>query len=341
MRKPDDSRWNALILLLELAGKEDVDLFCISGDLFDRESDADVLRPQIRRLFSGRKFKVLIIPGNHDCDSYGGEYFGADAVVFTSAEIPYETGGLNVWGIPFRPGGREGMLKTLAFYRKNLPSDRMNIILYHGELLDSFFNRKDFGREGEERYMPARLSDFSGLNAEYILAGHFHTNFSIKKFEGCYFVYPGSPVSVTRRETGRRKANIFDAGAPPGELPLDTFFYDRKFVRFGPFDEISPLEKVEKAVGEADENSHLILNLSGSFNGARFGTDETEIALNLKKFENEGCSFEPFEFRDMRRLACSELFALFEEKLRARDMASEARERIWELAVRAMVEAGL
>ena len=340
LRCLDDARWRALGRLLELAEKEGAGLFCISGDLFDRESDADNLRPQIRLLFSGRKFKVLIIPGNHDCDSYGGEYFGSDAVVFNSFETPFEAGELNIWGIPFMPGGREGILKILDFYRKSLPADKTNIILYHGELLDSFFNRKDFGEEGAGRYMPVRLSDFSGLNADYVLAGHFHTNFSIKMVEDCYFVYPGSPVSVTRRESSRRKANIFEAGAAPREIPLDTFFYDKKFIKFGPFDEASPLEKVEQAVREADENSHLILNLSGTFNGARFDTDESEIAGNLKKFENDRCSFEPFEFRDMQRLACDELFMAFEEKLRSRDIPPGAAERIWELAVRAMVEAG-
>lgn len=342
LKSPDDSRWQALLRLLEAAEKEGAGLLCISGDLFDRDADADSLRPLVRRLFSGGKFKVLIIPGNHDYGSFGGEYFGADAVVLNSHGTPFEAGGLNVWGIPFSPAaGREGLLKTLDFYRKNLPADRTNIILYHGELLDSFFSRKDFGEEGAGRYMPARLSDFSGLNVSYVLAGHFHTNFSIKKVKDCYFVYPGSPVSVTRREAGRRKAGIVDPGSPPREIGLDTFFYDRKRIKFGPFDEISPVARVEKALAEAHPNSHLILALTGIFNGAYFGVDETEIAEKLEELKSERCSFEDFEFRDMQRLADDELFRLFDEKLRARELSPEERERIWQLGVRAMVEAGV
>jgi DNA repair protein SbcD/Mre11 len=337
----DDERWSSLLELLELAEKESAGLFCVSGDLFDKDADADRLRPKIRALFSKREFKILIIPGNHDSNSYGGEFFGDDVYVFDSPDKPYTVGNMNIWGVPFTESGREGVLKALDFYRENLPAEKKNIILYHGELIDSFFKREDFGKEGWGRYMPVRLSDFKNIKADYILAGHFHTNFSVKKIDECYFVYPGSPVSVTRRETGIRKANVFEPGSPPSEAPLNSFYYDRKEIKFGPFDEENPLEKVEKVIEGSPRNSHLLIDLYGSFNGAKFGLNENMLIKELRKLESGRCSFENLEFKDMQRVADDELFRMFEEKLRGRDLASVEKERVWELALRAMVEAGL
>ena len=77
LREYKDERWEALQKLIEVGRQNEVEIFTICGDLFDRGVDAENLRPQIREVFSKTGFKVLIIPGNHDSDSYkSGMYFG-------------------------------------------------------------------------------------------------------------------------------------------------------------------------------------------------------------------------------------------------------------------------
>ncbi|PIP12554.1 MAG: serine/threonine protein phosphatase, partial [bacterium (Candidatus Stahlbacteria) CG23_combo_of_CG06-09_8_20_14_all_40_9] len=77
LQTEEDSRWDALKTIVRVASNENVDLLIISGDLFDSGIDAESLRPGIRSIFSNTGFDTIIIPGNHDKDSYGeGLYFG-------------------------------------------------------------------------------------------------------------------------------------------------------------------------------------------------------------------------------------------------------------------------
>ena len=195
LKKYQDDRWKALLNLIEIGKKEKIAVFFISGDLFDREGEAEALKPRIRELFSNTGFKVVLIPGNHDKDAYkSGSFYGEDVVTLTDLFKPYEYKDLRIWGFPFEPIGGEEIISKFTSLEDNLKTDKTNILLYHGELLDSFFDRKEFGEEGEGRYMPVKLSYFKDLNIDYVLAGHFHSNFSVWELEGGgYFVYPGSP----------------------------------------------------------------------------------------------------------------------------------------------------
>ncbi|MEM3885440.1 MAG: metallophosphoesterase [Nitrososphaerota archaeon] len=60
----------ALAEILNLSKDLYVDVLTLSGDIFDSPEDAEVLRPRLRRMFSGNNFKIIAIPGNHDFDVY-------------------------------------------------------------------------------------------------------------------------------------------------------------------------------------------------------------------------------------------------------------------------------
>jgi len=200
LKEYEDERWKALQKLIEIGKKENVEIFAISGDLFNKDIDAENLRPKIRELFSHNGFQIVLIPGNHDSDSYkSGMYFGENTTILTDLEDCFEYKGARIYGIPFEPIGGEEILYKLHSLRDKFTPDKKkkNILLYHGELLDAFFSRKDFGDEGWERYMPVKLSYFKDLNVDYVLAGHFHSNFQVRRLaNGGYFVYPGSPLSL-------------------------------------------------------------------------------------------------------------------------------------------------
>ena len=124
------------------------------------------------------------------------------------------------------------MLRRAA---KEVKNDIPSVLLLHCELLDISGIWENYGNEGASRYFPVRLGYFADLPWNYVLAGHFHTNFDINRFGNAgYFVYPGSPVSVTEKETGIRKVNIFEPGKVPSEHPVNSFFYESLEITLNP-----------------------------------------------------------------------------------------------------------
>jgi exonuclease SbcD len=344
LREYDDARWQALQQLIAIGGKEGIEIFVISGDLFDRGIDAESLRPHIRELFSDTGFKICLIPGNHDSDSYGGGmYFGEDTVILTDLSRPFEYKDLTIWGIPFKPTESEEVLHQLRSIAHHVTSSKKHIVLYHGELLDAFFSRRDFGEEGDERYMPARLSYFTDLQIDYVLAGHFHKGFDVWQLEGGgYFVYPGSPISITKRETGQRRINLFELGKPPQEYPLDTPHFEDVTIVCNPFSGKNPLEQVKERFQSLHPNAQVILTITGFINGETIGMSEQELVEGITKIVRDRCAASPqYEFRDVRMILEDDLFKSFLTKLEQADYDETKKEHMRALAVKAMMDARL
>ncbi len=96
--KYGDDRWLALEKLIDIAKRENAEVFVVSGDLFDKSVDAEKLRPKIREVFSNTDFPIVMIAGNHDSESYkGGMYFGEKVVVVTDPSEPFNYKELRIW----------------------------------------------------------------------------------------------------------------------------------------------------------------------------------------------------------------------------------------------------
>jgi len=346
LREYEDDRWETLRKLIELGKEENIKIFAISGDLFDKGVDAENLRPKIREIFSNNGFKIVLIPGNHDYDSYKlGMYFGEDAIILNDLHSPFdEHEDVRIWGIPFESIEGERILIKLRSLASKLIPDKKNILLYHGELLDAFFSRTDFGDEGEERYMPVKLSYFKDLRIDYVLAGHFHSNFNVWRLEnGEYFVYPGSPISITKRETGQRKVNIFEVGEPPKEYLLDTPHFEEVVIEFDALKDKKPKEVVEKMVSNLHPKASLILTVKGFINSEAVGMNETKLREELYEIVENKC--EPSDFRyevaDIRTILEDDLFKGFIEKLERTDYEEEKKKQMRAIAIKAMIEARL
>lgn len=343
LREYADERWEALKKLIEIGRKEDIEVLVISGDLFDRGVDAENLRDKIREVFSNNGFKICVIPGNHDSDSYKmGKYFGEDVVILTDLNDPFEYGDVKIWGMGFEPVEGEEVLNKLYSLKNNLTADKKNILLYHGELLDAFFSRMDFGDEGEERYMPVKVSYFKDLNIDYVLAGHFHSKFSAFKLEnGGYFVYPGSPISITRREVGRRAVNIFQVGKPPQECLLDTPHYEEVVIQLDPFEDKEPVDIVEKAFNNLHPDAMVILRVTGFINGEAIGINEEKLVGQIKKLVLRKCIEDHYEFKDIQEIVEDDLFKRFLKKLEQTDYKQEKKEKMRDMAIKAVMSARL
>ncbi|MDZ7859727.1 MAG: DNA repair exonuclease [Candidatus Krumholzibacteriota bacterium] len=338
LRHHQDERWKTLQRLIEIAREEGVGIFVISGDLFDHDIDGDALRPKIRSLFSDNGFKVVLIPGNHDIESYGGgEYLGEDVVKLTDLKEPYKYEDLCIWGLPFENIEGEKILRKLDWLAENIENEKKNILLFHGELLDAFFHRKDFGSEGEGRYMPVKLSYFKDLNIDYVLAGHFHSKFRVWEIEnGGYFVYPGSPVSITKRETGRRKINIFEPGRQPGEYSLDTPHFEEINIELDPFKDEDPVKIITKHLEDVHRGARVILRINGFIDSKRTNLNETELAGKISEIADGKVFEKNLEFRDINTFE-SVLFEDFRNKLEGKGFDEVKKKHLLNLTLRAMM----
>lgn len=348
LREYGDKRWKALQELINIGNREKVDLFIISGDLFDKKVKAEILRSHIREVFSGNNFKIVLLPGNHDKEVYqSGLYFGEDVIILNDLNKPFEYKDLIIWGLPFEPVEGEEILAKLYSLANKMDSSKVNILLYHGELIDAVFSKKDFGEEEERRYMPIKLSYFKALNIQYVLAGHFHSQFYVWQLEnGGYFVYPGSPISITKRETGRRKVNLFEIGGPPKEYLLDTFHFEEILVEFDPFVNKDPVEIIKETLIKVHPQAKVILTLKGYINSNIIKKTEEQLKDEIKELIKEGNFIEDFkdltlEFRNIYRILENELFKKFMEKLEKTDYEEEKKKQMYEIAIKAFIEAGL
>jgi exonuclease SbcD len=340
LKEYGDERWQTLQKLIAIGGKEGIAIFVISGDLFDRGIDAETLRPHIRGLFSNTGFKIVLIPGNHDSDAYaGGMYFGEDTVILTDLNSPFTYKDVTIWGVPYKPMEKEEILHQLRALAHHMTPDQKHIVLLHGELLDAFFSRMDFGAEGDERYMPVRLSYFNDLQVDYVLAGHFHKRFDVRRLEGGgYFVYPGSPVAITKRETGQRKVNLFEVGKPPQEYPLDTPHFEDVIITCDPFSQTPPLEAVKERVRSLHPSARVILTITGFVNGEAIGMNEEELVKGITQLVRDRCAEPPhYEFKDIGTILEDDLFQGFLKKLEQTDCDEEKKAHMREIAIRAMM----
>jgi len=340
LREFNDERWATLVSLLDLAHQKQVDVCVISGDLFDKHINAEQLRPKIRDIFSNNNFPVLIIPGNHDYRLMEDMYFGSDVVLLSDITSPYIIDDVAFYGLPFESMNEDGVISKLQILKQSLNDRYRNILLFHGELLDVMFKQSDIGGEEEKGYMPVRLSFFSGLKVDYVLAGHFHTNFDIRRLpDGGYFVYPGSPVSITRRETGQRKVNIFSVDEPPAEFMLDSPHYEEIIYTLEPLDNNDPVPFIEEIIRSTHPQAKLLITINGYFNKDNFKKTEQELAGQLQELTRNKAEKVDLLFRDIQHIMEDDLYSQFLSRLDEYTADTETHRRIRERVIQAMIEA--
>ena len=216
-------RLEALGKILQHGRDENIDLLLVAGDLFDDDHQAELLRGTVRGLFSNLPFQVLVIPGNHDQRAFSEEsFYGTEFRALTAR--PYSLVDINGWRIVAVPYGEGSFVSLREDLRQAADPDKKNILMLHCSWSLPHYTNEDYGGE-DLRYLPVTEATLTGLGYDYILAGHFHASYRQRILPcGGVFVYPGSPVSITTREQGRRAVNLIDAnGCRP--LLLDSWYY--------------------------------------------------------------------------------------------------------------------
>ncbi|MDY6826125.1 MAG: DNA repair exonuclease [Bacillota bacterium] len=331
-------RWAALCELVKTAKREKVQVLVIAGDLFDQNVDAEMLRSRLRDIFGGGSFMTVIIPGNHDSRAYrSGLFFGKGVQIITDWREPVRLDGVDLWGLPYEPLEGEKLVSRLLEISSLMSREKYNLLLFHGDLLDAYFSSRDLGSEGTRRYMPVKLGYFSMLPLHYVLAGHFHSRYTAWQIPGGgYFVYPGSPVSVTRRETGRRVANLIVTGQTPMEVPLDTFHYEEIRLTLDPFIHRDPLAVIKDKIEDSDSAARVLLTVEGLYDGSLQELSEEQLATSIREMlDKRGAEATEFNFSDVRHVLEDDLFQRFNNILAKKDYSPEQKQKIREMTIRA------
>ncbi len=334
IREYEDESWKTFESLVKIGAEEKIDVFVISGDFFDKKVSFVRLYPEIRPLLNSVEYEFVIIPGNHDENAFAVDAFlGEKVKVIRKLTEPFEYKNVRFFGFPFTNITSGQVRNNLRKIKDLADEQKTNILLFHGELLDHSFAGSDFGDE-ESNYMGLRLSFLSNLNIKYVLAGHFHTNFQAYEFDsGGFFVYPGSPVSITRKETGKRAVNIFEVGEVPAPYPIDTPYYEQ--VRFSVYpdeDQGKIIEKIKDKIEGFSKEAKILVSLTGY-------TEEGEEKFHkrIKELEDEVRNLEiGNRVRGMKKLYEDELFVAFIEKLEK--SKTPRQQEIKRLLIRSILE---
>lgn len=153
--------WNTFRRVIELAGKEGVDLLLIAGDLFHRQPLVRELR-EVNELFSMiPETHIVWMAGNHDymkADSAYRKMDWAENVYGFFSQEPevYNLSEINTWVYGLSYEQRE---ITDNLYRRMKPygKEGFHILLAHG---------------GDEKHIPFRKEDGQGF--DYVALGHIH-----------------------------------------------------------------------------------------------------------------------------------------------------------------------
>ncbi len=331
-------RWDALDELVKVAREHKVSALVIAGDLFDHNAEAEKLRARLRAALAGGGFQTIILPGNHDYKAYlSGLYFGENVTVINNWAEPVRLGEAVIWGLPYERLSGERLVGRLREMGGLMNPEEPNILLFHGELLDAYFSRHELGDEGDQRYMPVRLSYFASLPLQYVLAGHFHSRYTGWQLpEGGLFIYPGSPVAVTRRENGRRVANLLTLGETPAETELNSYHYEELKINLDPFNPVDPRVLLEQKLQGIHPQAKVLLTVQGLFNGSTLALNESELAEALRKIAGSRLTGELVEeFYDVQHVLEDDLFKHFSSRLAGLDCPPGQEEKVKEMVIRA------
>lgn len=318
---------DALDKILQLAKENEVDLVTIAGDIFDTVEDAEALRPTLRSKLSNLDFEIIAIPGNHDIESYSGNLnFGSSLTLAT--EKPYQVfkrKDTTIVAVPYVDRPNEELLRQLREEAEKVDSC---VLLLHCTL-DIGCKASDFGEE-HSQYFPISMGVIESLGFDHVLAGHFHRTPQLRKIKDKgYFVYPGSPVSLSKNETGKRSVVLFDEWESPISVSLESFYFDAEEFFVTPEEEDRVLGEIEEWYSaRSGDNCTLMVTVDGYTT-----LDENDFIDQIKQ-ASENAEHEIL-FRDVSKVVCHPLYLAFLEKLNGKD--SENPEQVKRLVMDAMI----
>jgi len=317
-KKPE--RIKALENIISLAIEKKADLALISGDLFDSDEQADVLRPTLRNMLSSLPFNIIAIPGNHDMGSYRTDLnFGNSIKIMTSK--PFDITDHEDTRLISVPYSNQNFNDLVFDLKNEIDKSRINILMLHCTLDIPYLGEEEYGKEERQAYLPVSSRVLGDLGFDYIMSGHFHSRVVENHIsDSTVFIYSGSPVSVTRKEKGVRRLAFLDTNKAKNKrlsfLELDSFYYDRIEINFYPGKEDKLLKELKsKLASFTGQDVSLEIRLGGfiSMSEKDLEKDITSV-MDGSGFEGSRLEISQ-EYRNIKNVLEDPLYKAFKEKL--------------------------
>ncbi|MGL5244640.1 MAG: metallophosphoesterase family protein [Sarcina sp.] len=264
--------------IIDKALKENIDLFLLTGDMFDNDTvEKDTLnfiKSQIERL---GKIQVLIVAGNHD--PYNSKSFytminwGKNVHIFHDEFSYIEFKNINtvVYGSSFANKYCKES-KLLNFKLEEKHKNMIKLMVIHGEVTNSNL--------GE--YNPISLDNICNSKMDYIALGHIHKFIGVNRVGNTYYAYSGCPEGRGFDECG-------DKGIIIGEINknfCDLKFYNmskRKYINLDVnINHCTTIEDIQQTIIKSISNYNKEINL---FSITLIGDVSEELNINIKTLE--------------------------------------------------------
>lgn len=242
-----------------------VDIFIISGDLFDSEYVTRDTRELLSREFEKAKdMRIFISPGNHDPLCVGSPYetidFPENVHVFGKEKEIIHLDDLNadIYGFGFTS---KNYLSSPVVGWNIEDKTRVNILVCHG----------DMSSAGSVTG-PITKSDIAESGFDYIALGHIHKSSGLLKENGVFYAYPGCIEGRGFDEQGYKGAlyGIIEKGNV--NLQFKRFSksrYETAEVDISAAtDKMHALDIIRNAIREYSEDTALRLVLTGELKEA-------------------------------------------------------------------------
>lgn len=178
----------------EIAKKYNVDYILHGGDLFDRPDVPVRVVGSFANILSSYNKPIYIISGNHDIYGHNPKTVERsmlgllDQINFVKLinfqePIVLEKDSLKVQisGVPY-------IYDIDSNYKDYYFPERLDNVDYHIVMIHSFLIDKPF----IDSISHTLIDEIKDVDADIVLAGHYHSGFGIKRFNDRYFVNPGS-----------------------------------------------------------------------------------------------------------------------------------------------------
>lgn len=307
----DPSRLKVLEWIIDKGNEKKVELVIIAGDLFDSDAEASILRTEARKIFERSQVRVLLLPGNHDAESYGLNYDYGQTIkqlIKKPFEI-FEIKNIKIIGVPYQKAKFSECIM-------DLPGD-IDMLVLHGTLYDlsilPILNIED------AEYMPIYPAEIENL-CRCVLLGHIHSTYIDLNYDKTRVVYSGAPIALNTKCRSPRKVVLIEIdeqkfNITPLEIDIAPYWQEMNYFVF-PGNEELIINKIEAELRELSAKKILpAININGYIHSSEVEFKE-RINQIIEKFKSnfQDISFKCDDIRSWDRLLKNHFVQRFIEK---------------------------
>ncbi len=250
---------------LMFAREMKMDLFIISGDLFDGEYVTRDTREMLLREFEkAKEMRIFISPGNHDPLISGSPYetmeFPENVHVFGGERecVHLDDLGVDVYGFGYTS---KNYISSPVAGWNILDKNRINILVCHGDMTSA-----------SSQTGPVSKKDIADSGFDYIALGHIHKPSGLQSENGVFYSYPGCIEGRGFDELGYKGAmyGVIDKGDVKMEFKrFSKSRYETAEVNVSAaIDKMHALDIIRAAIRKYNEDTALRVILKGELSKA-------------------------------------------------------------------------